>query len=67
MAPLPPKARPGSSIFSRLLRPQTVSEAHQILRMHANNASTRAVNIRDEQKRDGQDKRQNQPVKDFPF
>lgn len=62
-----PKARPGSSTFSRLLHPQVLNETYQILRLHANDASTRAVNIRDEQEGDRQEKRQDQEVKGSRF
>ena len=62
-----PKARPGSSTCSRLLRPQVPNETYQILRLHENDASTRAVNIRDEQERDRQEKRQDQEVKGSGF
>lgn len=41
----------------RSLGLQGLSEALQILRAHANDAATRAVNVRDEKKRDGQNKR----------
>lgn len=42
-----PKDTSGPSTFSRLLHPQVLKEAYQILRMHANDPSPWAVNVRD--------------------
>lgn len=41
----------------RLVRMQGLSEAYEILRAHANDASAGAVNIRDECERDRQNER----------
>jgi hypothetical protein len=62
-----PKGTSGLFNFSRLLRPQVLNEAYQILRMHANDATTGAVNICDEQERGRQEKRQDQEVKGSGF
>ena len=44
----------------RIARVQGLSEACQIFRVHANDAATRAVNVRYQRERDGDDQRQNQ-------
>ena len=42
--------------YADLLAGQGLGEAYEILRNHANDASTRAFNVRNQEKRDGQHK-----------
>src|SRR6266581_6572862 len=44
----------------RLVRAQRFGEAQEVLRMHANDAATWTVDVRDEEERNGNDQRQNQ-------
>jgi hypothetical protein len=45
--------------ISPSVRRQALSETHQILRSHANHAATRAIDIRNQKKRDGHHERCN--------